>query len=148
MRREASTPLLHKKIMETSHCEVKWGKIFCWKMTQILLKLHHKSSVQKWNHIRHLMMSIILIIFSFLINLLQSNMPIFHFNDEENFTFLDRVVDLGITWTPYFLIFFSSLSIWEMTRNDINIIWTSLQNIKFFKVTGLCLKNWACHPHF
>ena len=35
----------------------------------------------------------------------------------------------------------------EFSKNDTNIIWTSIKNTLFFKVTGVWLKNWACHAH-
>ena len=35
----------------------------------------------------------------------------------------------------------------EFSKNDANIIWTSIKNTIFFKVTGVWLKNWACHAH-
>ena len=45
------SPLLGMKIMETSHCAVKWGKIFCWKMRQIWWKLPNKSIADTQNEI-------------------------------------------------------------------------------------------------
>ena len=36
----------------------------------------------------------------------------------------------------------------EISKNDNNIIWTSLKNTCFYKVTGVWLKNWAYHTYF
>ena len=33
----------------------------------------------------------------------------------------------------------------EVSKNDINIIWTPIKDTQFFKVTRMWLKNWACH---
>ena len=57
-------------------------------------------------------------------------------------------MDLGITWTPYFLTIFASLLSWGISKNGTNIIWTSQKVIYFSKVTRLWVKKWACHAHF
>ena len=54
---------------------------------------------------------------------------------------------LGLSWSneigfSWFTDFWLGIS-----KNDTNIIWTSIKNTLNFKVTGVWLKNWACHAH-
>ena len=58
------------------------------------------------------------------------------------------VMDLVITWTNQLLTFLASLSPWGISKNGTNIIWTSIKDIQFSKITGLWGKKWDCHAHF
>ena len=44
--------------------------------------------------------------------------------------------------------FFLNLNPARISKNGINIIWTSIKNTHFSKVTGAQLKNQACYAHF
>jgi len=48
-------------------------------------------------------------------------------------------------WTEDLKAFFLSWKLTEIWKNDTNIIWTSLKNTHFSKVSRLLLKNCACH---